>query len=63
MPVMMLSKSRSMGVLQSPRVVRCNNKGYVFEFGKRPNSRELEVSKLMISLDEKLEQEKPFVSF
>ncbi|KAJ0085830.1 hypothetical protein Patl1_08616 [Pistacia atlantica] len=63
MPVMMLSKSSSMGVLQSPRVVRCNNKRYVFEFGKRPNSRELEVSKLMISLDEKLEQEKPFVSF
>lgn len=63
MPVVRLSKSRSMGVLQSPREVRCNNKGYKFEFGKSPNSRELEVSKLMINLDEKSEQKKPFVSF
>ncbi|KAL5779830.1 hypothetical protein ACOSQ2_010567 [Xanthoceras sorbifolium] len=67
MPAMRLSKSRSMGVLQSPRLVRCNNKGYVFEFEKSSDSREhaFDFSKLLISLDEKSEKEmleKPFVS-
>ncbi|KAK0575643.1 hypothetical protein LWI29_004392 [Acer saccharum] len=65
MPVMRLSKSRSMGVLQNPRLVRCNNKGYVFEFGKISDSRERDFSKLMITLDDKSDKEmleKPLVS-
>ncbi|KAK3231012.1 hypothetical protein Dsin_002893 [Dipteronia sinensis] len=65
MPVMRLSKSRSMGVLQSPRLVRCNNKGYVFEFGKSSDSRDRDFSKLMITLDDKSDKEmleKPLVS-
>ncbi|KAJ4701419.1 Kinase family protein [Melia azedarach] len=67
MPVMRLSKSRSMGMLQSPRLVRCNNKGYAFEFGNGRNSeysRQRDVSKLLINLDdEKKMREKPIVSF
>lgn len=68
MPVVRLSKSRSMGVLQSPRLVRYNSRGYVFEFGgKIPGtSTELDISKLVISVDddrsEKEMLEKPLVS-
>lgn len=64
MPVVKLSKSRSMGVLHSPRLVHYNNRGFVFEFG---NSTEIEATmpNLLIDLDEKSEkamQEKPLVS-
>lgn len=55
MPVMRLSKSRSMGMLQSPRLVRRSNNGYVFEFGDT----ERELSKLLISLDDNYEHQKP----
>ncbi|GAV66806.1 Pkinase_Tyr domain-containing protein [Cephalotus follicularis] len=71
MPLMRLSKSRSMGVLQSPRLVQVNNGGFVIGFGKFgnyniSNSTEFHVSKLVnsISLDEKSENEmleKPLV--
>ncbi|XWS23955.1 hypothetical protein CRYUN_Cryun28dG0060100 [Craigia yunnanensis] len=65
MPVVKLSKSRSMGVLQSPRLMNQNNKKYVFEIGKRRNSSEFDMSKLVISFDdEKSERnmsERPFV--
>ncbi|XVE95219.1 hypothetical protein REPUB_Repub02eG0077100 [Reevesia pubescens] len=66
MPVMKLSKSRSMGVLQSPRLMNQNSKKYVFEIGKRRNSNELiDMSKLVISFDDEKFQrkmsEKPLV--
>lgn len=75
-PVERLSKSRSMGVLHSPRLVRYSSKGFVFEFGGNPNpkpnpnpnpqsSTEIDMSKLVISLDEKSEKEmleRPLVS-
>lgn len=49
MPVMKLSKSRSMGVLQSPRLVNQNSKKYVFGNEKRRFSNEVDLSKLVIS--------------
>lgn len=72
MPVMRLSKSRSVGVLRSPQLVRCNNKGhggYVFEFNGKSSADSRgtsDASKLLISFDEKSERkmlEKPILSF
>lgn len=66
LPVMRLSKSRSMGVLQSPRLVQCKSRGFVFDFGGNNNnnnnnnphtSTELDFSRLVISLDYKSENE------
>ena len=66
MPTVRLSKSRSMGVLHSPRLVHYNNKGYVVEFeGKSNSTTGFDTSKMVISLDEKSEKEmleKPLVS-
>jgi hypothetical protein len=67
MPVMRLSKSRSMGVLQSPRLVHYNSKGYVVEFEEKAqvSNTGFDMSKLLINLDEKSENEmleKPLVS-
>lgn len=66
MPMVRLSKSRSMGVLHSPRLVRYNSKGYVVEFeGKSNSTTGFDMSKMAISLDEKSEKEmleKPLVS-
>ncbi|XWS21437.1 hypothetical protein CRYUN_Cryun30bG0054600 [Craigia yunnanensis] len=63
MPVVKLSKSRSMGVLQSPRLMNQNSKKYVFEIGKKRNSNEFDMSKLVISfndeLTERMMSEKP----
>ncbi|KAK9994332.1 hypothetical protein SO802_024035 [Lithocarpus litseifolius] len=66
MPTVRLSKSRSMGVLHSPRLVHYINKGYVVEFeGKSNSTTGFDMSKMVISLDEKSEKEmleKPLVS-
>lgn len=66
MPTVRLSKSRSMGVLHSPRLVHYYNKGYVVEFeGKSNSTTGFDMSKMVISLDEKSEKEmleKPLVS-
>ncbi|EEF48593.1 protein with unknown function [Ricinus communis] len=71
MPVVKLSKSRSMGVLQSPKLPQYysnNRRGLIFEkIGRDFDSREIEssVSKMSIGFDEKSElrmQEKPLVS-
>ncbi|GMY06998.1 serine/threonine-protein kinase-like protein At1g28390 [Fagus crenata] len=67
MPVMRLSKSRSMGVLQSPRLVHYNTKGYVVEFEEEAqvSNTGFDMSKLLFNLDEKSEKEmleKPLVS-
>ncbi|KAK7843994.1 serine/threonine-protein kinase-like protein At1g28390 [Quercus suber] len=66
MPTVRLSKSRSMGVLHSPRLVHYHNKGYVVEFeGKSNSTTGFDMSKMVISLDEKSEKEmfeKPLVS-
>ncbi|KAK8623501.1 hypothetical protein V6N13_118384 [Hibiscus sabdariffa] len=56
-----LSKSRSMGVLQNPRLTNQNSKKYVLEIGKRRNSNEFDISKLVISLDIDLKSVKPLV--
>ncbi|KAF2291607.1 hypothetical protein GH714_026122 [Hevea brasiliensis] len=68
-PVVKLSKSRSMGVLHSPQLLRYNNnRGFGLEMESTVlDSREVEasMSKLLIGLDEKSEremQEKPLVS-
>ncbi|OMP01344.1 hypothetical protein COLO4_11954 [Corchorus olitorius] len=65
MPVMKLSKSRSMGVLQSPRLMNQNSKKHVYEIAKRRNSNDFDLSKLVIRFDdEKSERkmsEKPLV--
>ncbi|KDP41453.1 hypothetical protein JCGZ_15860 [Jatropha curcas] len=66
MPLVKLSKSRSMGVLQSPKL-SSRSRGFVFELERENGSREIEASiaKLFIGLDEKSEremQEKPLVS-
>ncbi|XVF64865.1 hypothetical protein PTKIN_Ptkin09bG0200800 [Pterospermum kingtungense] len=59
MPVMKLSKSRSMGVLQSPRLMNQNSKKYVFEIEKRRFSNEFDMSKLVISFsDEQFSERK-----
>ncbi|CAL8997473.1 unnamed protein product [Prunus brigantina] len=66
--VVRLNKSRSTGVLNSPRIVRYQKRGFVFEFGGREvDSVELDMSKWVISLegDEKSERkmlQKPLVS-
>ncbi|KAG4194081.1 hypothetical protein ERO13_A06G032644v2 [Gossypium hirsutum] len=64
-PTVKLSKSRSMGVLQSPRLMNLNGKQYVFEIGKRRNSSEFDISKLVINFDDDKSQrkilEKPLV--
>jgi serine/threonine protein kinase len=62
MPVVRLSKSRSMGVLHSPRLLQCKSRGFVFDFGGNINnphstSTELDFSKLVISFDDKSENE------
>lgn len=67
MAAVKLSKSRSMGVLHSPHFVHYNKRGFVFEFGREADSdlAKCDVSKLVISLDEKSEKEmleKPLVS-
>ncbi|XP_041018434.1 serine/threonine-protein kinase-like protein At3g51990 [Juglans microcarpa x Juglans regia] len=69
MPVVKLSKSRSMGVLQSPRLVQYNkSRGFLFEFGRNnipETSTGIDMSKLVIGLDEESENimlEKPLVS-
>ncbi|KAL4595370.1 hypothetical protein ACB092_12G086600 [Castanea dentata] len=66
MPMVRLSKSRSMGVLHSPRLVHYNSKGYVVEFeGKSNSTTGFDMSKMVISMDEKSEKEmleKPLVS-
>ncbi|KAE8653917.1 hypothetical protein F3Y22_tig00117056pilonHSYRG00487 [Hibiscus syriacus] len=61
-----LSKSRSMGVLQTSRLTNENSRKYVVEMGKRRNSNEFDISKLVMSFDieEKSESEmaeKPLV--
>ncbi|CAK7347221.1 unnamed protein product [Dovyalis caffra] len=67
-PAVKLGKSRSMGVLRSPRLVHYNKRGFVFEFGTVSDQVDNDVAtmpKLLIGLDEKLEQkmqEKPLVS-
>ncbi|KAK8505165.1 hypothetical protein V6N13_026033 [Hibiscus sabdariffa] len=63
MATVKLSKSRSMGVLQNPRLTNEKSKKYVFEIGKRRNSNEFDISKLVISLDidESQMAEKPLV--
>ncbi|XVE60566.1 hypothetical protein DITRI_Ditri05aG0139000 [Diplodiscus trichospermus] len=58
MPVMKLSKSRSMGVLQGPRLMNQNSKKYVFEIGKRRNSNEIDISKLVISFNDEQSERK-----
>ncbi|XP_022766414.1 serine/threonine-protein kinase-like protein At1g28390 [Durio zibethinus] len=56
-PLVKLSKSRSMGVLQSRKLMNQNSKKYIFEIGKRRNSNEFDMSKLVISFnDEKSER-------
>ncbi|KAJ6412861.1 hypothetical protein OIU84_005834 [Salix udensis] len=66
MPAVKLSKSRSMGVLQSPRLVPYKKRGFVFEFGTESDSRENDAAPPVPHLfDEKLERkilEKPLVS-
>lgn len=68
MPVVKLSKSRSMGVLHGPRLVHYKKRGFFLEFGTESDSREYDVGpmrNMFIGLDEKLEQkiqEKPLVS-
>ncbi|KAL5558543.1 hypothetical protein UlMin_034754 [Ulmus minor] len=66
MPVVRLNKSRSMGVLQTPRLVHNNKRSFVFEFGRETRDlAEIDVSKFVISLDEKSEEkllERPLVS-
>ncbi|KAJ4828565.1 hypothetical protein Tsubulata_029446 [Turnera subulata] len=69
MPVVRLNKSRSMGVLRSPRLVHCSKKGFVFEFGGeagvKEKRKETVSGGLLIGLDKKSEeemQEKPLVS-
>lgn len=61
-----LSKSRSLGVLHSPRLVHYNKNGFVFEFGKEAaDDSDLAgcvMSKLVITLDDKEMLEKPLVS-
>ncbi|KAK6277768.1 hypothetical protein POUND7_018091 [Theobroma cacao] len=51
-PVMKLSKSRSMGVLQSPRLLNQSSKKNVLEIGRRRNSNDFDMSKLVISFDD-----------
>ncbi|KAK9270439.1 hypothetical protein L1049_026018 [Liquidambar formosana] len=52
MPVVRLSKSRSMGVLQSTRLqVHCKERGFMFKVVKNPNVGDLDESKLLIGLD------------
>ncbi|KAK8597102.1 hypothetical protein V6N13_001733 [Hibiscus sabdariffa] len=53
-PTVKLSKSRSMGVLQSPKLMNL----YVFEVGKRRNSSEFDMSKLVISFDDEKSERK-----
>ncbi|KAA8528338.1 hypothetical protein F0562_035693 [Nyssa sinensis] len=55
MPIVRLSKSRSMGVLQSTRLV--HNNGIVLPLAKNPNARELEESKLLINLMKEAQKE------
>lgn len=68
MPVMRLSKSRSTGLLQSPRLVQCKSRGFVLEIGGSNYPRistELDMAKLVITLDGesgKKMLEKPLVS-
>jgi hypothetical protein len=54
MPAVRLSKSRSMGVLHSPRLIKCKSRAFVFDFGGN-NQTKLDISKLVISLDDKSE--------
>ncbi|KAE8656104.1 Serine/threonine-protein kinase-like protein [Hibiscus syriacus] len=58
-----LSKSRSMGVVQTPRLTNEKNRKYVVEMGKRRISNESDVWKLVMSLDidESKMAEKPLV--
>ncbi|XVF36618.1 hypothetical protein REPUB_Repub19eG0072600 [Reevesia pubescens] len=64
-PVVKLSKSRSMGVLQTLKLMNQNSKKYVFETWKRRNSSEFDKPKLVISFDddkfERKMSEKPLV--
>lgn len=52
MPTVRLSKSRSMGMIQSsPRLMNKNNSnGVVVKFVKKPNGKELEESKLLVDV-------------
>ncbi|XP_022772281.1 serine/threonine-protein kinase-like protein At1g28390 isoform X2 [Durio zibethinus] len=58
MPVVKLIKSRSMGVLQSPRLMNQSSKKYLFEIGKRRNSNEFDISKLVISFNDEQSERK-----
>ncbi|THG10790.1 hypothetical protein TEA_010698 [Camellia sinensis var. sinensis] len=53
MPMVRLSKSRSMGMLQSSRLVNNNGGGFVVQLVRNPNCGELESSKLLINLEKK----------
>ncbi len=57
MPAVRLSKSRSMGVLHSPRLVQCKSRAFVFDFGGN-NQTKLDIYKLVISLDDEYENER-----
>lgn len=66
MPTVKLSKSRSMGMLQSTRMVNNNNNnstannnnGVATKLVKTPNGKELEVSKLLVDLGKETSKEK-----
>ncbi|KAF8370041.1 hypothetical protein HHK36_031939 [Tetracentron sinense] len=57
MPVVRLSKSRSMGVLQTPRLVLESERGLVFQLVKNPQLKWLDASGLMISVDRSHQKE------
>ncbi|KAF9622990.1 hypothetical protein IFM89_035705 [Coptis chinensis] len=54
MPVVKFSKSRSLGVLQSKRLRHCNERGFVLQLVKSPLLKGLDMSRLVISVDQAL---------
>ncbi|KAH1064871.1 hypothetical protein J1N35_029858 [Gossypium stocksii] len=57
-PLMKLTKSRSMGFLQSPRPMNQNSKNYVSGIVKRRNLSEFDMSKLGIGFDDEKSERK-----
>ncbi|OUZ99771.1 Protein kinase domain [Macleaya cordata] len=51
MPALRLNKSRSLGVLQSTRLVHDSERGFVFQLVRNPHIIRLDVAKLVVSKD------------
>lgn len=55
LPAAKLNKSRSLGVLRSTRLAQCQEKRFVLQVVKSPQLRQLDVSRLVLSVDQALQ--------